>query len=92
LVANIFIQATRKSFESLTLIPSEPQDAWRLAGRAGILRHRAELLARKAASENRDEGRRRYLLDQAATFQRAADEMAPATGRTSDIVNITSGN
>ena len=45
--------------------------------RAGIYRHRAKQLAESAAHEFRDEGRRRHLLDLAATYQRVADAMAP---------------
>jgi hypothetical protein len=56
--------------------PRMNRDSRHLAGRAGILRHRAELLAQEAASENRDESRCRYLLDLAATFRRAAAQAA----------------
>jgi hypothetical protein len=44
--------------------------------RADVLRHSARELAEKA-KRVRDEGDRRHALDLVATYQRAADEMAP---------------
>ena len=45
--------------------------------RAAVYRQRAEELAATAREEQREDVKR-HLLDQAATFQRAADAMAPA--------------
>jgi hypothetical protein len=47
--------------------------------RAAVYRQRAEELTETAREERREDVRR-HLLDQAATFQRAADAMAPASG------------
>jgi len=44
--------------------------------RAAIYRQRAEELT-EAARQPRDACDRRHMLDQAATFQRAADALAP---------------
>jgi hypothetical protein len=44
--------------------------------RAAVYRHRARELAETAAREWHED-RRRHLLDQAATFQRAAEQMDP---------------
>ena len=45
--------------------------------RAAVYRARAHELGEAAAREWQED-RRRHMLDQAATFQRAADQMAPA--------------
>ena len=47
--------------------------------RAGAYRRRAKELATASQQEGRYEDRRRHLLDLAATYQRAADQLAPAT-------------
>jgi hypothetical protein len=49
--------------------------------RAAVYRQRAQELSDTAREERREDVRR-HLLDQAATFQRAADAMAPASGST----------
>jgi hypothetical protein len=45
--------------------------------RAQKYRERSCALQEEARAEFRDEARKRFMLDQAATFQRVADEMAP---------------
>jgi hypothetical protein len=58
------------------------RDAQPLATRrAGSFRHRAHQLAKQAEREVRDEGRRRYLLELAAQYQRTADALAGSSPR-----------
>jgi hypothetical protein len=45
--------------------------------RAGVYRHRAAILSEMAKGA-RDESDRRHMLELAATYERAADQMAPA--------------
>jgi hypothetical protein len=52
--------------------------------RAAIYRQRAQQLS-EAAKQPRDECDRRHMLDQAATFQRAADAMAPQPPTSTEI-------
>jgi hypothetical protein len=45
--------------------------------RAQVYRQRSRALTEEAKHEFRDEGRRRYMLDLAATYQCVADEIGP---------------
>ena len=56
---------------------------------AQVYRQRARVLTEAAAHEFRDEGRRRHMLDLAATYQRVADEMAPLSPRETALASIS---
>jgi hypothetical protein len=59
--------------------------------RAGVYRHRAQELAEEARHV-RDEADRKHLLELAATYRRAADQMAPPPFFSSTFVPRSAGN
>jgi len=55
---------------------------------AQLYRQRSRELTEEARHEFRDEVRRQYMLDQAATFQRVADAMVPKSPREALIEHL----